>query len=646
MARFILKWRYFKSGSKSHTEHFVKYVATREGVEKCDESWKNEPATSEQQRLIGELLKEFPNSAESFEHQDYLSNPTKQNASEFITRIIEENLDLIGKKENYVGYIAMRPRVEKQGSHGLFSQTDEPIVLSEVAEEVANHDGTVWTNVLSLRREDAERLGFNNANAWKNMIRGQTENIAKAMNIPLKDLKWYAAFHNESHHPHVHLITYSTGKAPYMTERWLKTLKSNFARQIFKLDLYNIYESQTQKRDEVRDIARDRIKSIVDEINKSGEANETVMIMLKSLSKELNNYTGKKVYGYIPKKAKNLVNGIVDELAKDERIAELYELWYQDRDNIIGTYQDAKAERVPLSVNNEFKKIKNVVIAEAINILNNTVTFEDDFSYNDDSEPQEKPKKATTNMYSLYRRAKVLLDEESEEYNPDEAINLLKQSADMGYEYAIYRLGKIYLQGEVVEKDVLKALDYLYQACDMNNEFAEYLLGKTFLKGEDVPYDYREAEQMLKRASDKGNIYAKYSLAKMHLTGTAQICSIKEALRLLMESADRGNHWSMYQLGKMYLYGQGVPKDYDRAMEYLKTSAENGNTYAQRLIDNYNARGSGSGAFMASIRLLYRLSKIIRDDNDKRDKGSHGIDRKLLRKIEQKKLAHGLKMGG
>ncbi len=348
------------------------------------------------------------------------------------------------------------------------------------------------------------------------MIRGQTENIAKAMNIPLKDLKWYAAFHNESHHPHVHLITYSTGKAPYMTERWLKTLKSNFARQIFKLDLYNIYESQTQKRDEMRDIARDRIKEIVDEINKSGEANETVMIMLKSLSKELSNYTGKKVYGYLPKKAKNLVNGIVDELSKDKRIAELYELWYQDRDNIIATYQDAKAERVPLSVNNEFKKIKNVVITEVLNILNNTVTFEDDFSYND--EPQEKPKKATANMYSLYRRAKVLLDEESEEYNPDEAINLLKQSADMGYEYAIYRLGKIYLQGEVVEKDILKALDYLYQACDMNNEFAEYLLGKTFLKGEDVPYDYREAEQMLKRASDKGNIYAKYSLAKMHLT--------------------------------------------------------------------------------------------------------------------------------
>ena len=105
MAKFILKWRYIKSGSVKHSTNLVKYIATREGVERCDESWKHQPATQEQQRLIKELTTDFPDSVESFEYQDYISKPTKSSASEFISRAIEENVDLIGKKENYVGYI-------------------------------------------------------------------------------------------------------------------------------------------------------------------------------------------------------------------------------------------------------------------------------------------------------------------------------------------------------------------------------------------------------------------------------------------------------------------------------------------------------------------------------------------------------------
>lgn len=172
MVRFILKWRYIKSGSPKHSQNLVKYIASREGVEKCDESWKHQPATMEQQRLIKVLIKDFPDSVQSFEYQDYLSSPTKSSASEFITRAIEENVALIGKKENYVGYIAMRPRVEKQGTHGLFTQTDQEINLSEVAKTVAEHEGAVWTTILSLRREDAEKLGYDNAKAWRDMLRG------------------------------------------------------------------------------------------------------------------------------------------------------------------------------------------------------------------------------------------------------------------------------------------------------------------------------------------------------------------------------------------------------------------------------------------------------------------------------------------
>ena len=293
MTRFILKWRYIRSGSPKHNQNLVKYIATREGVEKCDESWKHQPATQEQQRLIKELIEDFPDSVQSFEYQDYISSPTKSTASEFINRTIEENVDLIGKKENYVGYIAMRPRVEKQGSHGLFTQNDEVINLSEVAKTVAEHEGAVWTTILSLRREDAEKLGYDNAKAWRDMLRGQANKLAKAMGIPLLDLRWYAAFHNEGSHPHLHLISYSVGKEPYMTEQSLLHFKSDFAREIFKHDLYHIYQDQTAHRDELRRTGREKMADIVKQINNGVYENETVTMMLRELVRELDHYKGK-----------------------------------------------------------------------------------------------------------------------------------------------------------------------------------------------------------------------------------------------------------------------------------------------------------------------------------------------------------------
>ena len=378
MARFILKWRYIRSGSPKHNQNLVKYIATREGVEKCDESWKHQPVTQEQQRLIKELIEDFPDSVQSFEYQDYIAAQTKSTASEFINCTIEENVDLIGKKENYVGYIAMRPRVEKQGTHGLFTQNDEVINLSEVAKTVAEHEGAVWTTILSLRREDAEKLGYDNAKAWRDMLRGQANKLAKAMGIPLLDLRWYAAFHNEGSHPHLHLISYSVGKEPYMTEQGLLHFKSDFAREIFKHDLYHIYQDQTAHRDELRRTGREKMADIVKQINNGVYENEIVTMMLQELVRELDHYKGKMVYGYMPKKAKNLIDGIVDELAKDERLAELYNLWYEQRDHITRTYQDTMTQRIPLSQNKEFKTIKNAVIQEALNILHNRITFEDE----------------------------------------------------------------------------------------------------------------------------------------------------------------------------------------------------------------------------------------------------------------------------
>lgn len=653
MARFILKWRYIKSGSAKHSTNLVKYIATREGVEKCDESWKHQPATVEQQRLIKELVSDFPNTVQSFEYQDYTSSPTKLTASEFISRAIEENVDLIGKKENYVGYIAKRPHVEKQGSHGLFTQADGEIDLQEVAKTVAKHEGAVWTTIMSLRREDAEKLGFDNAKMWRDLLRGQSNKLAKAMGIPLTDLRWYAAFHNECNHPHIHLVSYSVGREPYMTEQGLQNFKADFAREIFRQDNLHIYQEQTAYRDELRRTGREKMSAIIQKINNGAYDNDIMKLLLRDLVQELDGYTGKMVYGYMPKKAKNLIDGIVDELAKDDRIAELYNLWYEQRDNIIRTYQDTRPERVPLSRNKEFKPIKNAVIQEALNLLHNRITFEDEITEQeyraDESEHTEEPKRNPwtdpEDMHYQYLRGKSYLDMESEDFDPEEAIKWLEMSALQGFDIAMYKLGKLYLQGEVIEKDITQALYWLHKADAENNQYAQYLLGKLFLNGTEVEANYRTAEEMFNRASMQGSSYAKYSLAKMHLTGKAGYSNIAFAVHLLTEAANQGNQWAEYQLGKMYLYGQGVDKNYELAVRLLSSSADKGNQYAQQLLENYHPyTQNNSATILASLRLLARLSQIIRDDADKRDKSGRAIDRKLMRKIEQKKQAQGQKM--
>ena len=190
MAKIILKCRYLKPGSSAHSQNLIKYIAKRDGVDKIDDTWKCLPVSSGQKQLIKDILHDFPDAKSSYEYQDYISSPNRGNASEFISRAIEENIDLIAKRENYVQYIAKRPRVEKYGAHGLFTDSNVHISLDSVAKEVSEHQGIVWTNILSLRREDAARLGFEKGEAWRNLIRGQAEKMAEAMKIPLEDLRW------------------------------------------------------------------------------------------------------------------------------------------------------------------------------------------------------------------------------------------------------------------------------------------------------------------------------------------------------------------------------------------------------------------------------------------------------------------------
>lgn len=229
MPRLILRCNYLKNAPPSHLANYMNYIGTREGVEKVDSTMSLLPVTVKQKELIADILSKIPDADRMHEYYDYLQRPTRENASEFITQALENNLDIIAKKKNYIDYLANRPRVEKIGTHGLFSNEGEAVVLSKVAEEVANHPGVIWTNVISLRREDAERLGYDNAAQWQALLCSRVQLLAENYKIDSRNLKWYAAFHNESHHPHVHLVVYSTNPSEgYLTEKGIEAIISVF----------------------------------------------------------------------------------------------------------------------------------------------------------------------------------------------------------------------------------------------------------------------------------------------------------------------------------------------------------------------------------------------------------------------------------
>ena len=369
MPRIIMKSPYIKPNSKTHIGNYVSYIATRDGVDKADSTQKFMEATERQKHIIKKLLSDYPDSKDLYEYQDYLDKPNRGNADEFILRIAETHAELFGDREKYVSYIAQRPRVEKISSHGLFTDGGVPIVLSNVQKEVAESKSNVWTHIISLKREDAERLGYNNAKAWMNLIRSQRNMIAENMKIAPENFRWYAAFHNEGHHPHIHMIAYSTKpNEAYLTEKGIENIKSNLAKVIFRQDLISIYQKQTEHRDKLRAEARDIVEDLVSKINSEIYISASIQHKLLELADRLSKTKGKKVYGYLKPDVKAIVDSIVDELSNDDRIKKLYDLWYEQKENTIRTYTDEMPDRIPLARNKEFKSIKNAVIKEALKL--------------------------------------------------------------------------------------------------------------------------------------------------------------------------------------------------------------------------------------------------------------------------------------
>ena len=374
MARLIVKSPYFKGGSAKPAGGYLRYIATRERVEILPD---DRPPTKRQTQLIEKLTKDFPDTKTLLEYGDYTSHPTKFNASQFLTLAMEENWSKVQEIDGYAKYIATRPRAERMGEHGLFGDEDA-VDLNAAMAEVNDYTGNIWTHIISLRREDAERLGFDHADAWRALLRAHRNDIAEAMHIPPEDFRWYAAFHDEGGHPHVHMMAWSkTPGQAYLNREGIRKIKSVLTNQIFRQELLHIYEDKSQSRDELVRETRSAMLALAQKMQNSACEHPEAEQMIRELALELGSIKGKKSYGYLPKDLKQKADAIVDQMELLPSVDECYGRWWKLQCRLNDFYAEKERQRPPLSQQKEFRQIKNAVLQVAEQVRQNKITFED-----------------------------------------------------------------------------------------------------------------------------------------------------------------------------------------------------------------------------------------------------------------------------
>ena len=626
MARLILKSPFLKGG-KNAGGH-VRYIATRERVELVPDG---RPVTQKQVQLIDSLTEDFPDAKKLPEYSSYRDVPTKVNASVFITRALEDNWTDIQQSDVYAEYIATRPRVERVGSHGLFGDEDY-VDLKTVTAELQTCEKNVWTHIISLKREDAARLGYDNARTWRNLLLTHRNDIAAAMNIPPNEFRWYAAFHNEGDHPHVHMMAWSAGDAPgYLSPVGIEKIKSMLTNDIFRQEMLHVYEQKSQPRDELVAEARRAMLELSNEMKQGVCEHPEAEQMLLTLSHDLKSVKGKKQYGYLPKRVKNQVDEIVDQMARLPSVKSCYEKWLELQQEVNEFYSSKPMERVPLSQQKEFRAIHNAVIQAALRL--EQLTFE-----GKNMERYDEPDDILQGSETCGRIWSVVCDDSLPLDLRDEGVERLRTQAEDGDPYAQLVLGRLYRDGPSVTPDWLEARYWFEQAARELPD-AQYALGKLLLADDVEVHDREQGIRWLTQAAEGGNEYAAYRLAKEFLKDG----NVAEALPWLTMSAEADNPYAEYLLGKLYWEGEDIPQDMGQAVYWLTQAAEQGHPYAQILLARQDSPSLPS-AILAVNSLLHSMGHIFQGSARTMDgTQSQHTDRKLRHRIQEKKIAMGHK---
>ena len=635
MPKLIVTSRYLKSGSGKRKQlyHYVKYIATREGSVPIPNANETAPATKSQQELISSLLHDFPDSKELFEYEDYQKNPTIKNGSALISVILDRNMDRLTSRENYVGYLANRPGTVKFGSHGLFSQSDEPINLEKVAKDIANHGGNVWTHVVSLRRDNAQAMGYDNLKAWRELVKRQISNIAKNQKIDMANLKWYAAFHDKKTNPHVHIIVYSTNEREgFLTNHGIEKIRSGFANDIYADELHHLYAQQTDLRNQMKKESEQLMKQLADNISQNDVDNAELIDLVAKLHEQLNSSKGKKVYGYLKADVKKTVDGIFIRLAENESIQKMYSLWCEMEQQKHDVYSSAKLQFPKLADNKEFKSVKNMIIRTVldmnypvidveieepdpteqfanddfyVDILpkfdeseqseNDNVIFSDnddltaeDFTWNDNNSVtvnvDDLPKsKYYLKWSSSYQEAcKLIYNKESKLEDFQKAEQFLLNESRSGNVLAIQDLGKLYSTDKLGEKDEKKSFSFYEEAFQ---GFMEIEPDSDFM----FPYEPKFDGQIMKPVNMRSYVW--YRTGKMQCYGLGTEQNYEKAFQWFLKSAQEDNKFAQYSLANLCYYGTGVEKDLPQAFLWYQKSSSQGQPYASYAVAQLYDKG-------------------------------------------------------
>ena len=593
MARLIVKSPYIKCGGGNSAGGYMRYIATRERVELIQD---DRPPTRKQEQLIAKLVKDFPDARELDEYTGYQEHPTKASASTFISQALEENWSDVQKSDGYMKYIAMRPR--------------------------------------------AERLGYDNAGAWRTLLRAHRNDIAAAMNIPPQDFRWYAAFHDEGDHPHVHMMAWSAkpGQA-YLSQDGIRQIKSKLTNEIFQQDMLHLYEQKTVSRDQLVREARQAMRELVQQMRTRICDHPEAERLMQELALQLETVKGKKSYGYLPKKQKALVDEIVDQMEQLPTVAECYEKWWELQSQVEDFYSEKERRRPPLSQQKEFRQIKNAVIQEAETIRLGEITFEDDTL--DHSDEVGKDENVSWDFWTLRMD---IQDEYSSLAERDDAVESMRELAENGDVHAQYFMGKLYLDGSLVIPDSEAAMNWLHKASTVGYAPAQYALGKLLLSDDVSVHDSEAGIQWLEHAAHNGNHYASYRLGKEYLKGDSVRKDTRKAMAHIYSSAQAGNPHAQYLLGKLLLQGKVIEQDKEEGIQWLTLAAEQGHSYAQCLLERQSA-STAPEVFLAVTRLLHHMANIFQDNSlPQSGTGLIHADRKLREQLREKRLAHGHKV--
>lgn len=602
MPKIIVTSRYLKSGSKNKLKNYVKYIATREGVVKT-----------------------------------------------------------ISERENYVSYLANRPN-----SHGLFNEKDEPINLEKVAKEVADHGGNVYTHVVSLRRDDAQKMGYDNLTAWRDLVIRQIPNIAKNSKINMANLKWYAAFHDKKTNPHVHIIVYSENEREgFLTNHGIEKIRSGFANDIYADELLHLYEQQTDLRNLLKKESEQLMKSLAEKISQNNNFDSELMNLVSKLHDQLAESKGKKVYGYLKSDVKKTVDEIFMRLASNESVKKMYDLWCEMEHQKHDIYSSAKVQFPKLVDNKEFRSVKNMIVQTVLQMdfpvheieveipgsdLDIPLTIDEAVSDCVESSPQNKFYIKWSDSYKDAHKLIFSKESTPDDYKKAEKI-LLSESNNV---LALYDLGKLYSMEKSGLKDDKRSFKFYKKALQgfiqiepkakKIKPYLQYQIGMMYFKGLGTTVDNQKASEYLEKSAELGNQYAKRLLAFEYISGKSFEKNIDKGISLLTECADSGDVFACYKLGKFYLFGtENIQKDMQKAIQYLNLFAEKGNEYAQNILDDQE-KFENEMLANTIFSLFVNLSRCIEDDYHRKfQSGRKMIDSKLRRVIQEKKQSLGIK---